>query len=114
MQNIPFVRTIVSAMVSHTPFAPSPSFTARNHERGIRAKIIGMATKNEGFVPEIEAVGRVHGFITRGERGENGFGYDSLFFYEPMGKTFAQMGPDEKNSVSHRKNALALVLAALD
>ena len=65
-------------------------------------------------MPEIEAVGRVHGFITREERGENGFGYDSLFFYPPFGKTFAQLTAEEKNQVSHRKNALSLVLAALD
>ena len=64
--------------------------------------------------PDIEATGRVFGVITEEERGEHGFGYDSLFFYEPMGKTFAEMDADEKNAVSHRKNALALVLAALN
>lgn len=64
--------------------------------------------------PDIEATGRVFGVITEEERGENGFGYDSLFFYEPLGKTFAEMDADEKNAVSHRKNALALVLAALN
>lgn len=65
-------------------------------------------------MPEIEAVGRVHGFITLDERGENGFGYDSLFFYPPFGRTFAEMTAEEKNQVSHRKNALSLVLAALE
>ena len=64
--------------------------------------------------PLVEAVGRVHGSILFEERGENGFGYDSLFFYEPKGKTFAELDAEEKNTVSHRKNALALVLAALD
>ena len=63
---------------------------------------------------DIEAVGRVFGRITTEERGENGFGYDSLFWYEPWGKTFAEVGPEGKNQVSHRKNALALVLAALE
>lgn len=72
-----------------------------------------MALLRKGL-PEIEAVGRVHGFITREEMGENGFGYDSLFFYPPMNKTFAQMTAEEKNTVSHRKNALSLVLAALE
>ena len=62
---------------------------------------------------DIEATGRVYGRIERSERGENGFGYDSLFYYGPMRKTFAEMDSDEKNSVSHRKNALSLVLAAL-
>lgn len=62
---------------------------------------------------DIEATGRVFGRITNEERGENGFGYDSLFLYEPWGKTFAEVGPEGKNLVSHRRNALALVLAAL-
>lgn len=62
---------------------------------------------------DVEATGRVFGRITREEAGENGFGYDPLFFYEPFGKTFAEMTAEEKNTVSHRKNALALVLAAL-
>ncbi|MBQ1818270.1 MAG: RdgB/HAM1 family non-canonical purine NTP pyrophosphatase [Clostridia bacterium] len=64
--------------------------------------------------PDIEATGRVYGEIGRAELGENGFGYDSLFYYPPFKKTFAQLEPDEKNSVSHRKNALSLVLAALE
>lgn len=72
-----------------------------------------MALIRKGL-PEIEAVGRVYGEIIREERGENGFGYDSLFFYPPMGKTFAEMTAEEKNTVSHRKNALSLVLAALE
>lgn len=63
---------------------------------------------------DIEATGRVFGRITTEERGDNGFGYDSLFYYEPFGKTFAEVGQEGKNEVSHRKNALELVLAALD
>lgn len=62
---------------------------------------------------DIEATGRVFGTIIREERGEQGFGYDSLFYYEPMKKTFAEMDLSEKNAVSHRRNALMLVLAAL-
>lgn len=63
--------------------------------------------------PAVRATGRVYGSITFDERGDNGFGYDSLFLYGPAGKTFAEMDADEKNAVSHRRNALALVLAAL-
>lgn len=63
--------------------------------------------------PAIEATGRVFGSITREPMGDGGFGYDPLFWYEPAGKTFAQMSAEEKNQVSHRKNALELVLAAL-
>lgn len=63
--------------------------------------------------PMIAATGRVYGRIIREEMGEGGFGYDSLFWYEPAGMTFAQMSAEAKNQVSHRKNALELVLAAL-
>jgi XTP/dITP diphosphohydrolase len=48
--------------------------------------------------------GRVDGNITTENRGENGFGYDSIFEYE--GKTFAEMTDEEKNTISHRKRAL--------
>lgn len=72
-----------------------------------------MVLKRKGDT-DIEATGRVFGSITREEMGSNGFGYDPLFYYAPMGKTFAQMTAEEKNTVSHRKNALALVLAALE
>lgn len=46
--------------------------------------------------------GKVRGFITTKEMGEGGFGYDPIFYYPPLGKTFAQLKPDEKNKVSHR------------
>ena len=49
--------------------------------------------------------GKVRGFITKKETGEGGFGYDPLFYYPPLGKTFAQLRSDEKNKVSHRSIA---------
>ena len=62
---------------------------------------------------EINAYGRVDGKILFEERGENGFGYDSLFLYEPENLRFAEIDAERKNAVSHRRNALMLVLAAL-
>jgi XTP/dITP diphosphohydrolase len=47
------------------------------------------------------------GEILDSPRGDNGFGYDPLFFYPPAGKTFAQMTLEEKSTVSHRGRALA-------
>lgn len=47
------------------------------------------------------------GKILREAFGEGGFGYDPLFFYEPLGKTFAELTPEEKNAVSHRGLAIA-------
>ena len=38
--------------------------------------------------------------------GEGGFGYDPLFYFPQFGKTLAEVTPEEKNSVSHRGNAI--------
>ena len=38
-------------------------------------------------------------------QGTGGFGYDPLFLYEPMNKTYAEMNQEEKNQVSHRFRA---------
>ena len=46
-------------------------------------------------------------------RGAGGFGYDPLFLYEPMGKTFSEMSGEEKNSISHRGRAIEIFAAAL-
>lgn len=54
----------------------------------------------------IQARGEVHGMLLRAPAGENGFGYDSIFYYPPFGKSLAQVSPEEKNRVSHRANAL--------
>ena len=56
----------------------------------------------------IQARGEIHGMLTREPYGENGFGYDPIFYYPPMGKTTAEMSSEEKNKVSHRANALNL------
>ncbi len=54
----------------------------------------------------IQARGEIHGELLREARGENGFGYDPIFYYPPMGCTTAEMPAEEKNKVSHRANAL--------
>ncbi len=45
------------------------------------------------------------GEILEQPRGHGGFGYDPLFFYPPLGKTFAELSPEEKFAVSHRGKA---------
>jgi len=57
--------------------------------------------------PALIYEGRCEGEIARGQSGKNGFGYDPVFFYPPMGKTFAEMSQEEKNQVSHRGKAMA-------
>ncbi len=52
------------------------------------------------------AEGEVNGVIIREERGNHGFGYDSIFLCKETDKTFAEMSGDEKHLVSHRGRAL--------
>jgi len=47
------------------------------------------------------------GEILREKRGTSGFGYDPLFWFPPLGKSFAELSSTEKNQVSHRGKALA-------
>ena len=54
----------------------------------------------------IQARGEVHGMLAREPKGENGFGYDPIFYYPPMGMTTAELAPEVKNQISHRANAL--------
>ncbi|MEW6666036.1 MAG: XTP/dITP diphosphatase [Thermodesulfobacteriota bacterium] len=56
--------------------------------------------------PALIYEGRCEGDIALTMRGRSGFGYDPLFYYPPLGKTFAEMTSEEKNRVSHRGNAM--------
>ncbi len=47
----------------------------------------------------------VEGELLEAPRGESGFGYDPIFFYPPLGKTFAELSTEEKNRYSHRGRA---------
>ncbi len=55
---------------------------------------------------EFTVRGEARGRMLEEYRGGGGFGYDPLFFYDPLGKTFAELTPDEKNAVSHRGKAV--------
>ncbi len=52
--------------------------------------------------------GKVKGFITTKPKGKNGFGYDPVFYYPPLKKTFAELSLKEKNKISHRSKAIKL------
>jgi XTP/dITP diphosphohydrolase len=54
--------------------------------------------------------GRADGFIIDQPRGTGGFGYDPFFFFPPLGKTFAELSPEEKFAVSHRGEAFRKLL----
>ena len=57
----------------------------------------------------IQARGEIHGQLTRQPRGENGFGYDPIFYYPPLGMTTAELPSEQKHAVSHRGNALRIL-----
>ena len=60
-----------------------------------------------------EAEGTIDGQIIAEPRGENGFGYDPIFFYPPFNRTLAEIPTDQKSTVSHRGKAFAQLGAFL-
>ena len=56
---------------------------------------------------EILSRGECAGLLTEEPAGDGGFGYDPIFFLPQLGKTMAQITPEEKNQISHRAKALA-------
>ena len=83
----------------------------------------GVADRNARFVTsmilrfpngkELVGVGEVKGEILTERRGENGFGYDPLFYSFELGKSFGEATDEEKNAVSHRARALSDLLRQL-
>ena len=58
--------------------------------------------------------GIMEGRVAYETAGENGFGYDPLFFLPQYGKTSAELSPEEKNAISHRGQALRMMKIALE
>ncbi len=71
--------------------------------------VIACATPEKGTL--FTVTGTVEGMITRELRGDNGFGYDPLFFYPPENATFAELPAHKKNKLSHRFRALEVFAA---
>ena len=63
---------------------------------------------------ELSAEGKFYGEINHAPAGENGFGYDPLFFLPEYGCTSAELSPEEKNGISHRGRALRALLEKLE
>ena len=95
-----------------------------NDEENNRFLLKNLADKSDRSAKFVSVVACVfpddleNGFFFRGEtegtildeyRGEGGFGYDPLFYYAPMDKTYAEMSAAEKNSISHRGKAMRLL-----
>lgn len=94
-----------------------PEATDAERCRRVLTEMTGKADRRAAFecvisvaVPTGAALtyeGRCEGLITEEPMGENGFGYDPIFYYPPLQKTFAQLSREEKGRVSHRGKALA-------
>lgn len=70
-----------------------------------------IALLDHGTIHEYE--GRLEGHILTERRGHGGFGYDPIFFADEAGKTLAELGPEEKNAISHRGRAYRAFLEAV-
>jgi len=64
--------------------------------------------------PSLAYAGRCEGEILHEPRGESGFGYDPVFYFPPLNKSFAQMTGEVKNRVSHRGRAILELRDELD
>lgn len=58
---------------------------------------------------EFTTYATIEGEIAHKSAGENGFGYDPIFFVPEYGKTTAELSPEEKNKISHRGKALTMM-----
>jgi len=76
------------------------------HEENRAAVFVCVIAIAVPWGPALVYEGRCEGLITREQMGTEGFGYDPIFFYPPLQKTFAQLTTEEKNQVSHRGRAL--------
>ena len=101
-------------------YAGEPSDSVKNNEKLLaNLKDVPWEKRGGSFVCHIsliddkgisyDAEGIVRGIVTEELRGEDGFGYDPLFYIEKYKKTFGEINSDEKNKISHRSIALGKV-----
>lgn len=80
--------------------------TEMDHVSDRRARFVSAVCISRQGSPLASFTGEVAGEILRAKRGEGGFGYDPLFLYPPLGRTFAELPLATKNRISHRARAL--------
>ncbi|MBA7480210.1 dITP/XTP pyrophosphatase [subsurface metagenome] len=81
-------------------------------ERSARFRCVAALAKPDGEVVTCEGV--CEGIIAFEMKGESGFGYDPLFLLPEYGKTFAELGEEMKNKISHRARALGKIKEIID
>lgn len=97
--------------------------TDEDNNRTLLQKMKGVADRTARFVCVMALAengrltdtfrGEVEGLLLDAPRGENGFGYDPLFYYPPFGCTLAEVSGDRKLTVSHRGKAIESMLRQL-
>jgi len=75
-------------------------------QRTARFRCVIALAEPRGVERVVEGV--VEGLIARAPRGNDGFGYDPIFLYPPLGQTFAELSLEVKNRVSHRGRAMTV------
>jgi XTP/dITP diphosphohydrolase len=75
--------------------------------------VLALCAPNLNGVDEWTVREQCEGRIALTPKGANGFGYDPLFFFPPLGKTFGELDRDAKSMVSHRGKALPKLIALL-
>ncbi|MBW2708697.1 MAG: XTP/dITP diphosphatase [Deltaproteobacteria bacterium] len=95
-----------------------------SNNRKLLAEMEGVEDRTAAFVcvlaiavprgPALIYEGTCKGMIAEAPKGAEGFGYDPLFYYLPLLKTFAQLTREEKNSISHRGKAIEELHGELD
>lgn len=104
-------------------YAGEPSDDQKNI-RKLLSDLDGVSNRNARFMSVIALVfsetdvllaeGTCEGQILTEQHGNGGFGYDPVFYVEQFGKTFAEMTDEEKNSISHRGNAIRALKQQLE
>ncbi len=105
-------------------YAGDPRSDQRNNEklladmssqdnRAAHYVCVMVLVRGPGDTQPLVAQAEWHGEIARAPRGSGGFGYDPYFFLPALGKTAAELAPEEKNRISHRGQALQKLLALL-
>jgi XTP/dITP diphosphohydrolase len=110
--------------VQSARYAGEPKSDRRNNEkllaemaaqenRGAHYVCVLVLVRGPGDTQPLVAEAEWQGEIARAPRGSGGFGYDPYFLVPALGKTAAELAPEEKNRLSHRGQALAKLLELL-